>query len=223
MEFTESRYAALILAFSLTVPVLASDDTRGPNGIEATGLKMPDGTTDLTGGGIPVGQVERTRPPKDGLDSVTVINSGIDPEEVWKKTTMITQENELINDHATWVAGIAVHSGFGVAPSADLYAGAFETEGIEPGYSDALLTIQRIATRPNAEGTRVINNSWNKEINEIDTTDGNSLLSLGVDWLASQQDVLLVFAGNEGQNRPVPQDNYNGITVGGSAKVGTKV
>ncbi|HEX4413149.1 MAG TPA: S8 family serine peptidase [Lacipirellulaceae bacterium] len=46
--------------------------------------------------------------------------------------------------------------------------------------------------------------------------DGNSKLTLAVDWLANRYpNVLQVIAGNEsGAAGPLPTDNYNGITVG---------
>ena len=130
---------------------------------------------------------------------------------------MITDPNDNLTDHATYTAGIMVGSAVGVAPEASLYSSAFD---VLPADSDILQSIQRIATRPTtgAARTRVINNSWGKP----GTPNGSSEVTLGIDWLASQRDVLLVFGGNEeiltGPAGPVPGDNFNGITVAASAK-----
>jgi hypothetical protein len=210
---------ALVAALFATV-VNASENSRGPNGIDAVGLKMPDGTTNLTGDDIPVGQVETGRPPKDSLDSAGNQNSQVNPIEVWRQNVMITSADQELTDHAAYTSGIMVGSGFGVAPEANLYSSAFVTQS-SAGYIDALVSLQRIATRPNAAGPRVINNSWQKSLATLTSTDGNSLLTLGVDWMASEHEVLMVFGGNQDEMRPIPTDNYNGMTIGSSAKVGT--
>jgi subtilisin family serine protease len=180
------------------------------------GLKLPDGNP-LTGAGINIGQVEEGRLPKSGLDSADSLNSQVDPVEVYLRNIEISDPNANLSEHATRVAGTMVGSGFGVAPQASLYSSAYETLGTDPGYVHAIQSLQRIATRPNSAGTRAINNSWGKP----GTANGNSLLTLGVDWLASQHDVLLVFSGREDSSvGPIPKDNYNGMIVAASTKIG---
>ena len=55
-----------------------------------------------------------------------------------------------------------------------------------------------IATRP---GMRAVNHSWGKPtVDPNDPLDGNSQLTLALDWSASQHDVLHLVAGNQGQD-----------------------
>ena len=108
----------------------------------------------------------------------------------------------------------------GVATGASLFSSAYITTGVNPGYDDALLTTQFIATRPNM---RAINHSWGKPtVMPNDLMDGNSQLTLGIDWSASQHNVLHLVAGNQGAaaDLPIAKDNYNGMTIGRSSKVG---
>jgi hypothetical protein len=212
------RYVALIALLLWPSPLYASFTTREQDGINAENLKMPDGTTTLTGAGIPIGQVEGGRPPKNGLDSPTNVNPFSNPTEVWRQTTQITAPGLELDNHAALMSDIMLNTNNGISPQASLYSGAYVTEGIV-GYSDALLTVQQIARRPNSDGTRAINNSWGKLLDDIDTTDGYSQLTLGMDWISSTHEVLLVFAGNEEDREGrVPSDNYNGITVAASAR-----
>lgn len=212
------RFATIAIALLLfAASASASSFSRGPAGANAAFLRSPDPNTDfLTGAGVNVGQVEIGRPPKDGLDSPANLNSEVDPVEVYRKNLQLTAPtgaNANLADHATWTAMTMVGSLSGAAPEASLYSSAFETTGIDTGNSDALLSIQRIATRPNSAGTRTISNSWGV----VGTPNGSSNLTRGIDWLASKHDVLLVFAGNEQfADGPIPDDNFNGITVAAS-------
>jgi hypothetical protein len=61
---------------------------------------------------------------------------------------------------------------------------------------------------------RAINHGWGKAPRTGGALDGSSLLTLGIDWLATEQDVLQVVAGNQsGGGFPLPTDNYNGLDV----------
>jgi subtilisin family serine protease len=42
-----------------------------------------------------------------------------------------------------------------------------------------------------------------------------------MDWIASAYDVLNVHAGNQGEMLPIPTDNFNGMAIGRSSKVGS--
>ena len=213
-----SQYKSMIFVALIATSAQASNESRGPEGINATGLTLPNNTV-LTGAGISIGQVEVGRPPKTGVDSPANVNPSTNPAEVWVQTTMAGGDTQL-SEHAALVADIMINSTTGVAPDASLYSGAFVTES-SAGYIVALQTIQRIATRPNSAGPRVINNSWSKALDTFGSTDGNTLLTLGADWMASNYEVLLVFSANTSdENTPVPGDNYNGISIDASTKVG---
>jgi hypothetical protein len=58
------------------------------------------------------------------------------------------------------------------------------------------------------------------ELNPI--FDGNQLLSQFVDWSAKTHEILYVVAGNQGNVAPnnIPSDNFNGMTIAYSVKVG---
>ncbi len=107
----------------------------------------------------------------------------------------------------------------GAAPQADLYASAYATTANDAA-SDAtqLLTVQQIAEQA---GMAAINNSWGQLVRDSVTYDGNSKLTLGMDWIASNYDVLIVKAGNEGKMVPLPADIFNGLVVGASSQVNT--
>ncbi len=68
---------------------------------------------------------------------------------------------------------------------------------------------------------RAINHSWGKEeVDFINPNNGESLLTMALDWSAFWHDVLHLVAGNQGTtaNIPAPKDNYNGMTIGRSAR-----
>jgi subtilisin family serine protease len=206
-----------LLLFLYSGSVRASAFSKSRAGANALFLRLPDGSV-ATGAGINLGQVELGRPAKSGRDANHYLNSQVNPVEVWLRN-VAADPNANLSEHATRVAGTMVGSDFGVAPQAPLYASAYETAGTDPGYFHAIQSLQRIATRPNSAGTRVINNSWGKP----GTANGSSLMTLAVDWLASQHDVLLVFSGREGTSvGPIPKDNYNGMVIAASAKIGDR-
>jgi hypothetical protein len=105
----------------------------------------------------------------------------------------------------------------GVAPGASLYSSAYVTTDVNPGYDDAILTFQFIATIPNM---RAVNHSWGKQEADYHTNplNGESKLTMALDWSAYWHDVLHVVSGNQGNMIPIPKDNYNGMTIGRSAK-----
>jgi hypothetical protein len=107
---------------------------------------------------------------------------------------------------------IAASSGSltGVSPDAMLYASAFVTGGA--GGEEVLKTIQHVASR-NGGNVYAINYSWGKALEGLETFNGNSYLTAGVDWSAAAHDVLHIVAGNEGTMIPLPADHYNGMTI----------
>jgi hypothetical protein len=141
-------------------------------------------------------------------------------------------------DHPTLVAGVIIstdnvdHDGvgpldapLGVARQAQLYAvGGSLTIAGNPYGQAAWSTQKLIETAP---GITAINHSYGIGYSPAFAfADGNSDLSQYLDWSASRYDVLHVVAGNEngpsGIPTPIPTDQFNGITVASSTKMGGK-
>jgi hypothetical protein len=226
---------AMVGAIFATGPLGASTITIGPNGINSAGLLNANGQP-LTGAGIAIGQVEEGRPgDADVGDDLAHRNTTINPAGVFIRDDLepITPNDSIVSNHAEQVAGILISTDTtdpppnpdgdaptGVATGASLYSGAYVTPGgpPNPGYADAILMMQRIAMQ-NGGDVRVINHSWGKPKEASAAIDGNSQLTLGVDWSARVHDVLYVVAGNQGFMLPIPKDNLNGMTIARSSKV----
>jgi hypothetical protein len=226
------RTSGLILLLATSIQA----DTRsiGPEGINSDGLG-------LTGAGVVVGQVEPGRPGDvDNGDNAANRNSKVNPADVFIQNNPANPTaNAEVREHATEVAGVIISTATddttpndpafdpvnpqlfttndveprGVAPGASLYSSAFVTLETDPGYLDAILTFQFIATRPNM---RAVNHSWGKPtITPEELIDGNSQLTLALDWSASAHNVLHLVAGNQGMtaNLPLAKDNFNGMTI----------
>lgn len=127
--------------------------TNGLNGIN-----NPGGT--LTGAGIGIGQTEDDRPGLAGTDAAGNIHSSVVPAAVFRQAGAPNTMDVMA--HAEQVAGIMISTDTtlrGVAPSASLYASAYVTIGTNPGYQDALISIQHVSQQPNVWA---VNNSWLK-------------------------------------------------------------
>jgi hypothetical protein len=201
-----------IVLLASTPPALGDAATNGPNGIN-----HPGGA--FTGDGIGIGQVEDDRPGLAGTDAAGNIHSSVVPAAVFRQDGAPNTMD--VAAHGEQVAGIMISSDptlVGVALDASLYASAYVTTGTNPGYQDALIAIQHVSQQPNVWA---VNNSWLKPNTEA-TLDGNSLLTLGIDWIASHYNNLEVMAGMETGHttQPIPTDNYNGMTIGYSERVG---
>lgn len=233
---TLSRVVTAMLLFMFASPeASASLISTGTVGINSRSpdVRLPDGVTQLTGMGVNVGQVEQARPgfpvEAGGPDTAAKSNSFVRPVDVTIGEGEAVDEDEAVGTgHATQVASVIISQDTtdssdpangddprGVAPNANLYASAYILSGSTgTAYDEALLTTQYIAQIPNM---RAINHSWQKELpSEEALMDGNSQLTLGMDWIASRYDVLNVFAGDEGTVRHLPSDNFNGMTIGAS-------
>jgi len=146
------------------------------------------------------------------------------------------------SEHATVVAGVMIGDDTvlggaleGVAPMANLHSAAigfgFDVELDPVSDVDFGLTADRLSrisgpdpNDPNhIRRVRAINLSATRELSGIpgDTNDGNSHVTLFVDWNAHLRDVLWVVAwGNDGGfPKRAPTDNFNGMTVAASAPV----
>lgn len=229
-------FAALLAIVPL--PTFGSTETVGPDGINSAGLFLPDGMgTVLDGNGVTVGQVEIDRAPRPPFDNPANSNSHVVPvSSTVAATGTATANVDLGDGHALLVAGIIISTDsqddsmptngapVGVAPGADLYSAAYVDISYDNGYTDALATVQYLAKRfpkENPQHIRAINNSWVKTDFNPDPPTGDSQLTLGMDWIASKHEVLLIFGGfYEGKVGPLPTDNYNGMTIAFSEKDG---
>jgi hypothetical protein len=139
--------------------------------------------------------------------------------------------------HSIGVAGVMISTAMdtpntpitptGVSLGASLYSiGQESTETVDDVY--LALATQRIALLPGIPGVDVSATTVTTSVTSSSgDTDGNALYTLFVDWSARVHDVLYVVAGTEalpGMPRPpnitAPTDNFNGITVAYSSKVG---
>ncbi len=211
----------------------ASTDSLGPDGINSTGL-LDFGGALLTGDGIAIGQVEPGRPGKHTAppaDMPVNANTTAIPAAVFVRNVAATADDAHINAHAQQVAGVMISSEStdgpdmdmdaptGVAIGAELYSSA--DAAIAPDYDKfTALTAQHIATR-NGGDIRAINMSMGNPLDATHTLfDGNQLLTQFVDWSAMVHDVLYVVSGNQGNMIPIPKDNFNGMTIGRSTRIG---
>lgn len=217
-------WLALIVLLAPDIAV-ASLETVGPNGINSAGLTQFDGTTVLTGMGIDLDQVEPTRPGEVGTDDPSNVNTDVVPADITLTFGAPIIPNASIgNGHATRVAGVIISTDgtdsdsdgdapLGVSPNADLYSSAYLS-----GVDNILLTNQYVATV--TQDVRAINHSWGTALQGGETLNGNSQLTLGLDWSARVHDVLHVKAGNQGQMLGLPSDNFNGMTIARSDRIG---
>jgi hypothetical protein len=199
----------LLILLIVTGSASASVDTIGPNGINSAGLFGTDGMP-LTGSGVPIGQVEDTRPGDPGFDTnAALIHTEVNPDQVFFRKSAVNFSATAnlaseIGNHAEAIAGVIISSvtgnppmpntPTGVAPGASLYSGGV---GLGEGI-DALtaLTMQHIATL--AADVRAINFSARLPLPTGADTDAQTLLSQFIDWSTKQHDVLYVLSGAQG-------------------------
>ena len=235
-HFWGFHICALALVVSLVSTIQADTASIGPNGINSAGLG-------LTGAGIVIGQVEIGRPgDTDVGDDAAKSNTTTDPAGVFEMSGPGNppDDNEvsrhpqevagvMISTDATDGVGLDIHGNqlangiapTGVATGASLYSSAYVTPGTT--YDDAISAMQFIATR---SGMRAVNHSWGKDTVMLgDPMDGNSQMTLALDWSAREHNVLHLVAGNQGNppvlTKLVPKDNFNGMTIARSSKVGS--
>jgi len=226
--------ATLIVLCMFSSPASASLISTGPNGINSRSsvLRLPDNLTQLNGSGVNIGQVERFRPgwpvQAGGPDNAANSNQFVRPTDVVLSAGDAVVPNSDLNPHATQVAGVMISSDTtdsstpangddprGVAPGANLYSSAYLVADSGVGYDEALLSTQHIAQTPDM---RAMNHSWQKpRQSENAPLDGNSQMTLGLDWIASRYDVLNIVGGNQGESLPIPKDNFNGMTIAASS------
>jgi hypothetical protein len=206
----------------LTPPAIALMNSVSEAGIDAQRLHAAP--FNLTGAKISIGQVEIGRPAQFGLDKAAVNNRVVNVSRLFYQNAL-AQANDYVDGHAANVASIMISQDkllTGVAPNARLYASAvgFIERGGQP---QECLSSQTIAMQ-NGNDVRATNFSFGESLMNDSrpdaTLDGNALLTQCIDWLAREQDVLYVIAGNQGRGGiPIPTDNFNGMNVANSSRV----
>lgn len=224
------RFIVGILALFAVSAATASEFTVGINGINSAVLG-------LTGNGIPIGQVESWRPGKPMKDNDEWVHDQVQPFEVYAGTAVDTANSAYVTWtedtpehlrpglHATEVAGVMIgkktpdSSLQGVAPNAILYSGSLNAASPTDGDRKFAVTANRIATL--TANVRIINVSTGRSLQIFQRADGNQHVTQFMDWSASTHDVLYVVGGAEDTGPvDVPQDNFNGITVAASERLG---
>ncbi|WP_228016764.1 S8 family serine peptidase [Synechocystis sp. LEGE 06083] len=185
-------------------------------GIESESLNQyPHG---LTGRKIAIGQMEMGRPVQYLWDKLGSWQPPYALVGVFH-LNQISPRNRFFDSHAGMVAQAMLSQDKrfpGVAPEARLYATAMGplAENLQPQQCLA----GQFVSRQDGGNLRAVNLSYGESL-ERDTRgnpqlDGNALLTLCLDWLTQQQNLLFVVAGNQGTGGiAIPTDNYNGITV----------
>jgi Subtilase family len=232
-----STCAGIVVSALLASPAVASQDSVGPNGINSASLSGADGQP-LTGAGVGIGQVDIQRPGDvDVGDDLDHRNTTVDPEAVYERDQpnpppanppANSNPINIEGSHAEWVAGVMISSdpsSTGVAPEALLYAAGYKPADLNNLDPEVAITAQLIAslTTPTGGHVHAINMSIAVKLQPENQLDGNQLLTQFVDWSAADDDVLYVQAGrdfNTPAGRSVPIDNFNGMVVGASEKVG---
>jgi hypothetical protein len=203
----------------------------GPDGLPATGdagegdgVRLPaEAWVENSGDGayesdwrnahphvVPVVQLNLNAAPGSAAPFLT----GAIPPGPWNR--LATDPNTA--HHAIRVGGVMNSFGAtnkGVA-AGSLHVSVAYNNGVT---SDPVLATQAVAT---ARPVRVINHSYGFQ-NPAGPYDGNSQITMGMDWVASRYNVLNVVAGDQtsGPNPGNPSDNYNGVNVATSRVDGT--
>ncbi len=210
----------LVLLYSPCVWGLG--ETLTDKGVDALKLQAPP--YGLTGKGIFVGQVELSRPSQFGMDKI--VNKWLQLDRLVVRPFNVffrdgkAQPNRNTDDHSHQVAAVIISRSkiyLGIAPFANLVSSAYALKK-QDGQPEAAIAAQFIAMQ-NQGDVRAINMSFGEPLDEDPRPqtilDGNALLTLCIDWLASEFNGLPVVAGNQGKGGiPIPTDQFNGITVG---------
>lgn len=200
----------------------ALDKSADRQGIDARILQKPP--YNLTGKDVFIGQVELSRPSRFAVDKITNKLLQLDrmivkPYEVFFRDGKAIP-NKNLDDHSAQVAAVIISQDKirqGIAPNAKLLSSAY-SQRRQDSQPEACVAAQHIARQYNST-VRAINFSFGELLNEDPRPnpklDGNALLTLCVDWIATTYNTVPVVAGNQGKGGiPIPTDLYNGFTVG---------
>jgi len=200
----------------------ALDKSADRQGIDARILQKPP--YNLTGKDVFIGQVELSRPSRFAVDKITNKLLQLDrmivkPYEVFFRDGKAIP-NKNLDDHSAQVAAVIISQDKirqGIAPNAKLLSSAY-SQRRQDSQPEACVAAQHVARQYNST-VRAINFSFGELLNEDPRPnpklDGNALLTLCVDWIATTYNTVPVVAGNQGKGGiPIPTDLYNGFTVG---------
>ena len=208
------------IATSLTGWALEKSADR--QGIDAKILQKPP--YNLTGKDVFIGQVELSRPSRFAVDKIfnkllQLDRAIVQPYEVFFRDGKAIP-NRNVDDHSAQVAAVIISQHKirrGIAPDAKLLSSAY-SQRRQDGQPEACIAAQYIARQYNST-VRAINFSFGELLSEDPRPqaqlDGEALLTLCIDWLATNHNTLPIVAGNQGKGGiPIPTDLYNGFTVG---------
>lgn len=219
----------ILVNISTCITILANspagwtlDKSADRQGIDARSLQ--NSPYNLTGKDVFVGQVELSRPLRFAVDKLfnkllSRDRAIVQPYAVFFRDGKAVP-NRNIDDHSEQVAAVIISQDKtyrGIAPNAKLISAAY-SQRRQDGQPEACLAAQYIARQHNST-VRTINFSFGELLSEDPRPnpqlDGNALLTLCVDWLATTYNTLPIIAGNQGKGGiPIPTDLFNGFTVG---------
>ncbi|NUN65308.1 S8 family serine peptidase [Pseudanabaena biceps] len=215
------------LSISVSTPCLAVSKSADRQGIDAHTLQAPP--FNLTGKNVFIGQVELSRPLRFAVDKLAnkllqLDRAIVQPYEVFFRDGKAVP-NRNVDDHSAQVAAVIISKHKiegGIAPDAKLLSSAY-SQRRQDGQPEACLATQYVARQYNST-VRAINLSFGELLKEDPRPnpklDGNALLTLCVDWIATKYNTLPIIAGNQGKGGiPIPTDLYNGFTVGFTREV----
>jgi hypothetical protein len=220
------RNWTFIIVLCIASRAAADQAANGRNGVNAQ-------VTGLTGGGGRgvIGQVEDRRPGKALYDSNSNSASNTFPAGVFFQTSGGQDAANSLNigNHPTGVAGVMIGQNGSLTGRTDTDVSYPLYEGVAQGallYADAagdfdevdlVESINRMA-KISGGGVQALNMSFDIPISFPESPNGNSYLTLFLDWSARQHDILYVGSwGNtlSAANRS-PADMFNGLVVGAS-------
>lgn len=203
-------------------PVWSLGKSGDRQGVNARVLQQPP--YNLTGKNVFIGQIELSRPLRFAVDKLSnkllqIDRAIVQPYEVFFRDRQAVP-NRNIDDHSAQVAAVIISQHKiqrGIAPNAKLLSSAY-SQRRQDGQPEACLAAQHVARQYNST-VRAINFSFGELLKEDPRPnaklDGNALLTLCIDWLATKHNTLPIIAGNQGKGGiPIPTDLYNGLTVG---------
>jgi hypothetical protein len=217
----------ILFGMSTSPTTWALDKSVDRQGIDARTLQKAP--YNLTGKDIFVGQVELSRPSRFAVDKISNKLLQLDriivqPYEVFFRDGKAIP-NRNVDDHSAQVAAVIISQHKirrGVAPDAKLLSSAY-SQRRQDGQPEACIAAQHVARQYNST-VRAINFSFGELLSEDPRPnaklDGDALLTLCVDWIATTYNTMPIVAGNQGKGGiPIPTDLYNGFTVGFTREV----
>jgi subtilisin family serine protease len=200
-----------------------AETSIGKEGIDA--LRLQQAPYNLTGKKIAIGQVEIGRPPQFGVDKAGASNQAVILTRVFFRNQP-AKTNTNLDTHAAQVASVMIGDSKavrGIAPDARLYSSAAATPQ-RSGQAEECVSAQHVALQ-NGGDVRAINFSFGEALQQDPRPnarlDGNALLTQCIDWLSLKHNSLFIVAGNQGKGGiPIPTDNYNGMTISFTRRVG---